>query len=299
MSHDVWEPQGFGDMDLSFAPPLLNDQTSCVPLQFVVPGVIPVASLQTWVANQEARLRLPRAAVHFPLEQAGDALSWWNQFLDTESERLSNACETCVRIQTELASIIIRQQTSLSEAQKAQNNAKTKRRAVLKAELDSHECADRDARVVPMAVLESDKILRGLLGSDHQELAVEEQEAKTERKLPAPDAREADVAEYVEPDDGMPTIRLGTAPVAYTRRNKGIKAGDFAVIVPEAEEGEWMGDHPFWLVKVVRLTTHKHVLHFFGDQFLGPYYPLIKSDGSDYVDEFPKGAITYVHWDSS
>jgi len=76
-----------------------------------------------------------------------------------------------------LGSIVIRQQKTPSETQKAENNVKIRRRASLRAELDNHMCSDREARKVPHTILQNDKVLQLFFCSD-QCLALEEKQDK-------------------------------------------------------------------------------------------------------------------------
>ena len=58
-----------------------------------------------------------------------------------------------------------------------------------------------------------------------------------------------------------------------------------------------MSDHPFWLVKVQRITNKHHYLLYLGDQFLKPYYALSRpGTNHDWVEKVTAGETTYLHW---
>ena len=115
------------------------------------------------------------------------------------------------------------------------------------------------------------------------------------------DEEGSDVEGCTEPSDGMPaSMPSGKKyPVAFTRRGDQVSKGTIAAILPLPRKGEWMENHPFWIVRVIRLTRTTHTLQYYGDQFLKPYYPLSPPGRpkADYVESFPAGSITFLHWD--
>ncbi len=146
MHHDVWHPVGKTATDVSFAPPMLSDPRSSaqVPdLHYVVSNVLDVSGLSAMVEAHVERLSLTRSAVIFPNEVAGDALTWWRNYLQTERARIAAACPQCVAIRTELRTIVISQQNKCSQAEKKVNCEKSKRRDELQTQLQAHECRDR------------------------------------------------------------------------------------------------------------------------------------------------------------
>ena len=72
-----------------------------------------------------------------------------------------------------------------------------------------------------------------------------------------------------------------------------------AAILPFGHPDDFMMDHPFWVVKVKRITKQSHTVQYFGGEFLGPYYPL--HDGvrttKTYVEKFKAGVLRFLHWD--
>jgi hypothetical protein len=60
---------------------------------------------------------------------------------------------------------------------------------------------------------------------------------------------EVEVKEYEERADGMPQLVSGSLPAAYLNRSPMVKVGDFAIILHDAKDGDWMADHPFWVVR--------------------------------------------------
>ncbi len=72
-----------------------------------------------------------------------------------------------------------------------------------------------------------------------------------------------------------------------------------AAVLPFGQPGDFMMDHPFWLVKVVRITKRFHTVQYFGGNFLGPYYPLHNGveKSKNYVEKFQAGVLRFLHWD--
>jgi hypothetical protein len=114
------------------------------------------------------------------------------------------------------------------------------------------------------------------------------------------DDSESDPDGYLEPSNGISFTTSSTAglPGAFKRRSARVQKGQIACILPSAKAGEYMADHPFWVVRVRRITKKKHTIQYLGDKFLGNYYALRGVNKTqDHTDVFAAGSITFLHWD--
>ncbi len=300
MSHTTWLPTGFGAEDVSFAPRLLCDgQVS--GWKFVVPNVLPTQALRTYLANQASTLALPRAIKRFPDEAAGAATAWWQSFLDGEDAIVAATCVACVAIRRELSTIVIHQLKGQSKDARQANNAKASRRTELLAQLGSHECTDvaQGKRDVPAAFSSLLLRLQQDLPRYTKQLAsgVAPSAAVSGAAQAVAASSEVDVDEYEEPLNGLEAVRKSSLPSAYTNRHSSVRKGDLAIVLPDKADG-WMGHHPFWVVKVTRMTNKRHWLHFYGPDFLGSYRPLHPQNQpkGSYIEEYRAGDVTYIHW---
>jgi hypothetical protein len=313
MDAKVWLPTGLDPDDNSFAPPLLRvAEPVCLklPFQFVVPGVLPIKQLRAAVAAISPRLALRRSATRFPSEVPGAAPSWWQEYLDREEVRIRNACVDCVRIRTELASIVIHQQQKGNTDAAAANNVKAARRSELLEELQTHDCSDREsgALTVPADYCH----ILAKMASDRPVAQREKHEREKSRESRQDDADAGDESEsvdegYLEPEEGLLAANMARSslPKAYQDRPTHVRKGDFAAVLPMSSSSSspsvsspvWMGDQAFWIVRVLRITKHHHDLQWLGDKFLGPYYRLSRpNERRDWVDRVPAGAVTFLHW---
>jgi len=294
MSHTTWLPVGFHANDVSFAPRLLHDGVqSCSLFATVVPNVLPVQALSTFLSNNARSLRLVRAAIRFPEEPAGAALAWWETFLSVERARIEGQCTTCTRIQSELATIVIHQAKGKALAE---NTAKTARRKALQLELSTHECTDRAARQV---LVTTSSLLRFFILRDPCASKRESVPLSASLIVPAaPSTAEVEMTSYREPSSGIALIHRSALPKAFSSREPVVRVGDFAIILHTSSPADWMGTHPFWLVRIVRMTNRRHWLHYYGPEFLKSYKGLHPpgQPKTDYVDEFASGSVTYIHW---
>ena len=135
----------------SFAQPLLLTRSIqwSGELRFVVPNVLDVRGLRSSCLNYSLRLNLQRSR-RFPNEQAGDAMKWWIDFLDTEDKKIADMCAECRSIRVELGSIVVHRKQKTDTVGKAANAAKLARRDELLALLHSHECLDRTRTPISM-----------------------------------------------------------------------------------------------------------------------------------------------------
>lgn len=310
MAGEVWLPCGRFKDDRSFAPLMLTTNRVPVPsFSFVVPGVLPVITLRSMVSAYEHRLVRQRSSIRFADEVPGACVQWWRSFLDTEETRIANMCSTCVEIRSELATIVVRRAKGMTVERKAVNTAKQRRKEALLAELQTHDCIDthKGSRDVPpeYSSLLAD-ILRSFSSADVQHSQQEEKKQKEIDILPGNPAQgfsdsESDVEGYSENTDGLTILRSGQSkPVAYVRRGNRIKKEMFIATMPDPSD-EHMGEHPFWIQKVIRITRRRVKVHYYGPSFLGVYKPLVNVDdnGADYVDVFQRTDFTTLHWNIS
>ena len=89
-----------------------------------------------------------------------------------------------------------------------------------------------------------------------------------------------------------------TAPVAFRKRGSHVKKGTFIATLPEKSDPH-MGKHPFWIQKIIQVTTRRVKTQYYGPHFLGVYQPLIDVDNGNipYYDYFQRGKFTTLHWD--
>ena len=148
MDSEVWLPCGRFQDDRAFAPVMLQPHRVSTlgtqSLRFVVPGVLPVAQLRTMVSSYEHRLARQRSAIHFPDEAPEACVTWWCSFLDAEEKRIADSCSTCVEIQSELRTIVVRRSKGMTLEKKEANAAKQRRKDQLLVELEAHDCIDRE-----------------------------------------------------------------------------------------------------------------------------------------------------------
>ena len=285
MSETTWLPVGRSAIDVSFAPRMFVDGV-VTHLEYVVPCVLPAQSLRTYVQNSSRGLRLQRSVTRYPDEAVGAALSWWNEFLTLEEQRIHQACSSCVAIRIELSAIVIHQ----CKGENTENNAKAARRAILLDDLAQHDCIDRVNGKLSVGGQVSG-ILNQILSHVILPRTILPVNSNHSESASASDVQsEHVVTTYLEPADGMAHIRQGAIPAVYIQRNKLVQTGDFAIIKGSSEPGEYMGDHPFWVVRITKMTNKKHWIQYFGDTFLGTYQPL------HYIESFPAASITYLHW---
>ncbi len=106
MSSENWFKGG-----LRYARPLLSMPDARNPtLYYVVPGVLPVASMRSSIDGLRSRLSTQRSIIKYPAEKAGAASSWCCTFLSDEEKRQERMCKLCRNIREELATIVAHQQ---------------------------------------------------------------------------------------------------------------------------------------------------------------------------------------------
>ena len=107
--------------------------------------------------------------------------------------------------------------------------------------------------------------------------------------------------EYAEPNRGdeLPSsLRANQKlPKALENRPYTIKQNMFVILLRPEDFKGWMDDHPFWLAKVVKITPTHHHLYYYGDKFLGSYYPLTLNN-KPFIDVVQAGSVTYMHWNA-
>ena len=77
-------------------------------------------------------------------EAPGACVTWWRSFLDAEEKRIADSCSTCVDIQSELRTIVVRRSKGMTLEKKEANAAKQRRKDQLLVELEAHDCIDRE-----------------------------------------------------------------------------------------------------------------------------------------------------------
>ena len=302
MRDKVWLPCGRSVDDLTFAKQMLYDRDIESPSKFcfVVPNVLPVDKLRTSTRNLEGRLTHQRSRLRYPHEEAGAAYRWWLQFCDAQAAKISAMCTTCRSIREELSSIVVRS----GKGRRSENNAKTRRRNELLEQISSHECSDREAGRLDIPDTYS-RVLAKLCSqvqcAPAQDQSIEQsgnQLGQAHRPANGQSDSESDEEGYRVLTDGMDrTIPYSRAPVAYKKRPQRIQKGMFVAMEPlETAEDDPLRDHPFWLVRVHRLTKRHVWLWYYGPKFLGSYKPLLRADGSDYVEKFEIDNLTFFHW---
>ena len=218
-------------------------------------------------------------------------------------------CSTCVDIKRELSTIIVRRSKGMSVEKKEHNANKLRQKQELLVELDSHDCMDRRSgkRDVPA---DYSWILRDILrifsSRAVQQDRPDEKKQQVVPVLPVNLAEgfsdsDSDSEGYIESTDGLGLLRSGQAkPVAYRRRGERITKGMFIATLADPTE-QFMGSHPFWIQKVLRVTKRRVKVHYYGPEFLGVYQPLTDVDngGIPSVDYFRRGDFTTVHWNIS
>ena len=182
----------------------------------------------------------------------------------------------------QLGTLVIPHKTR-NQAQLAAKRAQETRRATLQVQLQEHVCSDRESGLLDVNDRHSPILCRLLMPSESEPTADSDakESASDIEHSDANSESESEPDGYAEPSDGMPsTLRQGqTLPIAYRKRGANVTKGTFAVVpVPaDVDPSDSMHDHPFWVVRVARITNKHHYLHFYGDKFLQNLYPLSKA----------------------
>jgi hypothetical protein len=129
MSGDTWLPMG----GVKFARPLLREPEREVlaakaALCYVVPGVLPTASLRKSIDDLKPRLMTQRAIITYPNETTGAAYKWWCDFIAEEEARQERMCASCKSIREELTTIVVHQAKIKVNETRVLNKQKLSRR---------------------------------------------------------------------------------------------------------------------------------------------------------------------------